>query len=534
MRLHSCQFCCLKRNSMADLTETLLSIPLFSGLSREDIAKILGKLEEVSFPSGTVIFSQGDAGDAFYLVQSGTVQVMIGRTGDHKEVVAALGPGDWFGEMALLSGEPRAATVTAAVDAVLWRLDRQAWNELLDKHPSWLAKFCEVLSKRLAQLDEQYSHSRGAFSVIARSYYESRTADEQKFLRHASLLATVNPLEADGLLQVSGGQACVNDLKTAQPALVQAIINGGVELHPFFRAFLREKLHSVEGIENERTLQARIAVHYEAAGDWQQAVHHALEAQAWSHASKLIVSRGASTREADAVYIRAAVDRIPREHVFSDAPLVHLKARVLSRLGDAVGAVKIYQEAISHKAALGVAVEAMHHYQAIAADLLRENKMNEALRCLRGALNLAAVETAVGGEEFHDLKRPKRRPRLPTIHIRRSRGWEQWVLDSVRLLRDLCTSQWLGALLGLAVWAYLWFWTPNVGLERAATKQLALLALTLIYWVFWVFPDYGVALIFALGLILTGLAKPEVVLSGFASTSWFMTLGVLGLGAAIT
>ncbi|TMA12170.1 MAG: hypothetical protein E6J89_05565 [Deltaproteobacteria bacterium] len=95
-------------------------------------------------------------------------------------------------------------------------------------------------------------------------------------------------------------------------------------------------------------------------------------------------------------------------------------------------------------------------------------------------------------------------------------------------------SRWAGGVLGLAVWAYLWFWTPNIGLDPAATKQLGLLCLTLIYWVFWVFPDYGVALLFALGLILTGLAKADVVLGGFASTTWFMTLGVLGLGAAIT
>ena len=95
-------------------------------------------------------------------------------------------------------------------------------------------------------------------------------------------------------------------------------------------------------------------------------------------------------------------------------------------------------------------------------------------------------------------------------------------------------SRWAGGVLGLAVWSYLWFWTPDIGLEPGATKLLGLLALTLIYWVFWVFPDYGVALIFALGLILTRLGKPEVVLGGFASTTWFMTLGVLGLGAAIT
>ena len=78
------------------------------------------------------------------------------------------------------------------------------------------------------------------------------------------------------------------------------------------------------------------------------------------------------------------------------------------------------------------------------------------------------------------------------------------------------------------------FFTPDIGLSPSATKQLAILLFTLVFWVFRILPDYGVALIFALGFILTGLAKPEVVLGGFASTTWFMTLGVLGLGAAIT
>jgi anion transporter len=58
--------------------------------------------------------------------------------------------------------------------------------------------------------------------------------------------------------------------------------------------------------------------------------------------------------------------------------------------------------------------------------------------------------------------------------------------------------------------------------------------LTLTFWVFRVLPDYGVALVFAMVIILTKLQSPETVMGGFASTTWFMTLGVLGLGAAIT
>src|SRR5439155_20773902 len=91
---------------MADLADTLRTIPLFSGLSREEIAKILGKLEQKSFPAAPTVFSQGDQGDSFYFIQSGAVQVVLESAGGRKETMAVVVPQDWFGEMALLSGEP--------------------------------------------------------------------------------------------------------------------------------------------------------------------------------------------------------------------------------------------------------------------------------------------------------------------------------------------------------------------------------------------------------------------------------------------
>src|SRR5512145_3450013 len=93
------------------VADTIRTIDIFSGLSREDVAKVLGKMEEASFAAGTVIVSQGDPGDAFYLIQSGAVQVMLNSPAGKSEVVAVLGAKDWFGEMALLSGEPRSATI---------------------------------------------------------------------------------------------------------------------------------------------------------------------------------------------------------------------------------------------------------------------------------------------------------------------------------------------------------------------------------------------------------------------------------------
>ncbi len=172
---------------MEPLADVIRNIPIFSALSREDVAKVLGKMEETVFPAGATIFAQGEQGEAFYLIQSGAVQVVVDSGAGNSEVVAILGPRDWFGEMALMSGEPRSATIITVKEAILWRLRREDWDELVEKHPTWLLQFCATLSKRLAHLDRQYSTGREAFNSLAEEFYSSRSAQEQELFRRASL-----------------------------------------------------------------------------------------------------------------------------------------------------------------------------------------------------------------------------------------------------------------------------------------------------------------------------------------------------------
>jgi CRP-like cAMP-binding protein len=106
-------------------------IPIFSGLSPEDLDKVLGKMEECSFNAGTIIFSQGDLGDSFYFIESGAVQVVVKGATGKPEAVALLGPQYWFGEMGLLSGEPRSASIITVKETVLWKLSRDAWDEII-------------------------------------------------------------------------------------------------------------------------------------------------------------------------------------------------------------------------------------------------------------------------------------------------------------------------------------------------------------------------------------------------------------------
>jgi anion transporter len=520
---------------MADLADTIRANPLFSGLSREDIAKILGKLEERFFNAGTTIISQGDQGDSFYFIQSGAVQVVLESGGGRRESIAVLGPQESFGEMALFSGEPRSATIITVKDTTVWRLTREAWNDLIEKYPTWLLHFCATLSKRLAHVEHQYSQGRDAFNSLAEEFYSSRSPEQQQFSRRVSLLTTLDPQTADQLLQTEEARRFVGDLEKSDFPLIRSLEGNRYELHAFFRDFLREKLLKVEGRETEQQLHTQIGAQYEALGDWQQAIHHSLEAQDWPRAARLLIEHQEELLNGSSPFLKNAVERIPPDHFFAEPHLAHIKARALAHLGDLGGAVRIYKEVLSQRSPGTLIAEAVARYQSMADTLVQKREYAQALTCLRSALHLVEQETGPMGDmtELYRDKVPQASPFPSTISGKGS-IWSSLTSLFSRSYRDSSVSKWVGGVLGLGVWSYLWFWTPDIGLEPGATKLLGLLSLTLIYWVFWVFPDYGVALLFALGLILTRLGRPEVVLGGFASTTWFMTLGVLGLGAAIT
>ena len=523
---------------MAELADAIRNIPLFSGLSREDVAKVLGKLEEKGYPAGTTIFSQGDTGDAFYMVHTGAVEVVLQGSGGRSEIIAVLGPQDWFGEMALLSGEPRSATIITVKDATLWRLSREAWDDLIEKHPTWLLHFCATLSKRLARVEQQYSKGRDAFNSLAEDFYAAAAPEEQRFFRRAALLASIEPGSADYFLETQGAKQYLSALEKSRSPLLRSLEDGRYELHGFFRDFLTERLAAEEGKDARQRLHAQIAERHEALGIWDRAIHHRVEAKDWSGVARLVATHTAELLDGSAPAVKDAVERIPPDHFFSDPALVHIKARTLAHLGDFAGAVRVYKEVLSQRGAATLDAEALARSQSMADRFVEEKQYAQALNCLRSALNLVEQETAAlstgatgavwsRGKAAHAPK-----PAAPASG--QGLNWRNAVPFLGGLYAQGSLGKWFGAISGLVVWAWLWFWTPDIGLEPEATKQLGLLSLTLIYWVFWVLPDYGVALIFALGLILTKLAAPEMVLGGFASTTWFMTLGVLGLGAAIT
>jgi CRP-like cAMP-binding protein len=396
------------------LAETIRSIPIFSGLTREDIAKILGKMEEQTFGAGTTVFSQGDEGDAFYVIQSGAVQVVLESASGKSEAVAVLGPQDWFGEMALLSGEPRSATIITVKNTAVWKLSRAAWDELIEKHPTWLLRFCATLSKRLSRVDQQYSTGLDAFNSLAEESYTSRSPEQQQFLRRVSLLRTIEIDTVDQLLQTQGATGLLADLEKGQFPLIRHLEEDRYELHNSFKEFLQNKLLAVEGKEAKQRLHARIAERYERLGDWQEATHHFMQIQDWPSVTRLLVAQKVDSLNGSALFVKNVIEGIPRDQYIMDPHLAHIRATMLVHLGDLVGAVTTYREILTQRSKGVLGIEAITRYLGMADILAQRKDYGQAINCLRSALNLLEQETDTSAGNLIELYRNEKGP-LPAL-----------------------------------------------------------------------------------------------------------------------
>jgi CRP-like cAMP-binding protein len=127
-----------------DIPANLAKVPIFSGCTKRELAIIARAAKEVSHREGAVIAREGERGIGLFLILDGQCGVSIGG-----KAKATLGPGDFFGEVALLDGGPRTATVTALSPVRLVGITGWVFRGLLMEHPSIALKTLEAVAGRL-------------------------------------------------------------------------------------------------------------------------------------------------------------------------------------------------------------------------------------------------------------------------------------------------------------------------------------------------------------------------------------------------
>lgn len=131
--------------------KSLSKVDFIARLGKEEIEYLASKVRAVHFAEGETIFREGDHGNTFYLIQSGAVEVSLGD-GDYKQVINVLREGDYFGEMSLLTGEPRKATATALEESLLIEVRHNTFKDMLERNPSCIEPISELVSSRMTGL----------------------------------------------------------------------------------------------------------------------------------------------------------------------------------------------------------------------------------------------------------------------------------------------------------------------------------------------------------------------------------------------
>ena len=124
----------------------LAKVPMFSECTKRELQAIVRAAKEVSHPDDHVIAREGDRGVGFFLILEGSAKVTIGG-----KTRARLGPGDFFGEVALLDRGPRTATVTSTSPIRLIGITAWVFRGLLEEHPAIALKMLEVVARRLRE-----------------------------------------------------------------------------------------------------------------------------------------------------------------------------------------------------------------------------------------------------------------------------------------------------------------------------------------------------------------------------------------------
>ncbi|HBO84861.1 MAG: hypothetical protein A2073_04660 [Deltaproteobacteria bacterium GWC2_42_11] len=139
--------------SAEEIKEYIKAIDFLKPLSDSAIHEVSKSARIFTYGSGETLFRQGDRGDSCFFIKSGKVDIMIFEDSREKKV-STLGAGDFFGEMSLLTGEPRKATAIASGDCELVVLDHHGFKDILLKEPQVVEKLADTLARRSMELEQ--------------------------------------------------------------------------------------------------------------------------------------------------------------------------------------------------------------------------------------------------------------------------------------------------------------------------------------------------------------------------------------------
>jgi CRP/FNR family transcriptional regulator len=135
---------------MSDTAESLSRVPLFASVGKKELRKLAEQMGERTFNEGQTITEEGQSGVGFFVIEHGDATVTVGG-----EVVRTLGPGEWFGEVALIDEGPRTATIVAGTDLRCRGMTAWEFRPFVQQHPEVAWPLLQTLAARLREAEKR-------------------------------------------------------------------------------------------------------------------------------------------------------------------------------------------------------------------------------------------------------------------------------------------------------------------------------------------------------------------------------------------
>ncbi|MDI4233653.1 Crp/Fnr family transcriptional regulator [Bradyrhizobium sp. Arg237L] len=146
-------------SKQAEFAVILKMNPMFADLGADELQRLAGLCHTQHLQAGEVLFQKGDAGDALFGVRRGQIRIETGASDGNRLTLNFMGPGDLFGEVAVLDGQDRTADATAGEESELFVLRRKDFLSFLEREPKVAVKLIELLCQRIRWMSERMEES---------------------------------------------------------------------------------------------------------------------------------------------------------------------------------------------------------------------------------------------------------------------------------------------------------------------------------------------------------------------------------------
>jgi CRP-like cAMP-binding protein len=325
--------------------ELLAKIELFVGVDRVALAQLAAYLESLTLSDGVTLCHKGDEGDALYILAEGILEVVIPGEDDKGETrLNVLTTGDYLGEMALITGEPRSATVRARGHTRVLRLARERFLHLLETEPSVGRSVIRVLSQRLRASDRARQQSDLAFKGTVEGVLAVFPSDERARLLLTSVLAS----RSGAVLE-----AVFGDRSQEVAANLARLAVGLPEPSPACLQILRERLDQEVAAEEIEGFLSSAGAQLAGACLWNDAL--SVLAQSGDR-SAFVAALGSALRAVPPVdhdTARQWTEQLTDREAATEPLVALLAAQRYEERGQRVAALRVLQQAVEAALAVG-------------------------------------------------------------------------------------------------------------------------------------------------------------------------------------